>query len=242
TSNRLDLARLRRLEEELAERDETIGKQQSRLHQNALELRRRQDRIEELETAERVPAPELGRSVDIRDRLDLVRRLEAAEARCLRLEAERDRARTELRDGQLGLAAAALREAELLRELEELSGLLADTPDEADRVSFDGATFLYVGGRPSQVEQLRDLVQKRDGLLLTHDGGVENSSGLLPGLVARADAVFFPVDCVSHGAVLIAKRHCRELETPLIPLRHASVTCFVKAAIAHRKAVKVSTG
>lgn len=235
TSNRLDLARLRRLEEDLAERDETIARQQARLHLNAIELCRRQERIEALERITRAPSPEPARPADDADRLGLLRRADAAEARCRRLESERDGSGAQMRDAQTALAAAKARETDLLHELEELNAWLAAAPEEADTVSFEGATLLYVGGRPGQVEQLRDLTQKRGGTLLAHDGGIENSHGLLPGLVARADAVFFPVDCVSHGAVAIAKKHCRDAGKPFVPLRHASVACFANAVAEHLK-------
>ena len=65
--------------------------------------------------------------------------------------------------------------------------------------------------------------------LLHHDGGEEHSLHVLEGLVGRADAVFCPIDCVSHQACLAAKQLCRRLEKPFVPLRTGSGTCFLRA-------------
>jgi hypothetical protein len=92
-----------------------------------------------------------------------------------------------------------------------------------------GRRLLYVGGRPKQLEQLRALVTRLGGTLLTHDGGIEESKTVLPGLVSQADVSFFPVDCVSHGAAGQVKRLCREMGKPFTPLRSASLASFVAA-------------
>jgi hypothetical protein len=92
-----------------------------------------------------------------------------------------------------------------------------------------GRCLLYVGGRPQTVCQLRNLVARRNGSLLHHDGGVEQSQARLGELVRQADEVFFPVDCVSHGAVEFVKKLCDSHGKPMIPLRTASVTTFLRA-------------
>jgi hypothetical protein len=50
---------------------------------------------------------------------------------------------------------------------------------------------------------------------------------LLPGLVSRADRVFFPVDCISHDAAATIKRLCRQASKSYQPLRTASLTCLL---------------
>ena len=47
--------------------------------------------------------------------------------------------------------------------------------------------------------------------------------------MAQADAVLFPVDCVSHDAIGTIKRTCRERQTPFIPLRSASLAGLLVA-------------
>ena len=66
-------------------------------------------------------------------------------------------------------------------------------------------------------------------MLLSHDGGVEDSPTLLPGLVSQADVAFFPVDCVSHHAAGQVKRLCREAAKPFVPLRTSSLASFAAA-------------
>lgn len=70
-------------------------------------------------------------------------------------------------------------------------------------------------------------------MLLAHDGGIEDNSSALPGLVSRAGAAFFPVDCVSHLAAGQIKKLCREIGKPFVPLRTASVASFMAAISDH---------
>jgi hypothetical protein len=52
---------------------------------------------------------------------------------------------------------------------------------------------------------------------------------MLQGMISRADAVLFPVDCVSHSAMLLVKRICRQSGKPIMPLRSAGVASFCTA-------------
>lgn len=92
-----------------------------------------------------------------------------------------------------------------------------------------GRCLLYVGGRPRTVCRLQRLVARRNGSLIHHDGGMEDSRAMLSELVRRADAVFFPVDCVSHRAVGAVKSLCESHGIPYCPLRSASASAFEKA-------------
>jgi hypothetical protein len=67
--------------------------------------------------------------------------------------------------------------------------------------------------------QLRMLAEQSGATFLHRDGGIDDRSGLLASLVARADRIFFPVDCVSHNAVAAVKRGARHLGKPCVPLR-----------------------
>jgi hypothetical protein len=90
-----------------------------------------------------------------------------------------------------------------------------------------GAQVLYVGGRAHQMPQLKAVVERAGGALLYHDGGVEHNLTLLPGLVSRADCTVFPVDCVSHDAMGMLKRQCRQAAKPFIPLRTSSLASLL---------------
>jgi hypothetical protein len=123
------------------------------------------------------------------------------------------------------------RERALLREVEcaeiALKQLLPDseTPEEA-QPDLGGMTLLYVGGRAHQVAQLRELAEQANAVLLHHDGGIDDRSGLLEAQVARADLTMFPVDCVSHNAVAVAKRVSRTNGKPYLALRSSGLTSF----------------
>jgi hypothetical protein len=128
--------------------------------------------------------------------------------------------------------AAEQREIELRREIEAIEASLAlgGTPDEAaENPRPLNLTFLYVGGRAAQIGHLRALAERFGARLLHHDGGIEERGGLLPGLVSRADAVLFPVDCVSHAAMLLVKRLCHQAGKPFTPLRSAGLGPFCAA-------------
>jgi hypothetical protein len=83
------------------------------------------------------------------------------------------------------------------------------------------------------IDQLKAAVTRRGGTLLSHDGGIEENLAALPGLISRADATFFPMDCISHSAVGHIKKYCRDGHKSFTPLRTASVASFI-AAIGHR--------
>ena len=82
-----------------------------------------------------------------------------------------------------------------------------------------GKTLLYVGGRSNQVPKLRALAEERGADLLHHDGGLAESAHSLTAMASRADAVLFPVDCISHGAAKKVKRICKQLGKSYFPLR-----------------------
>jgi hypothetical protein len=94
-------------------------------------------------------------------------------------------------------------------------------------ITLDGLTVLYLGGRPAQMPHIRQAAAERGGKLLHHDGGIEDNDLVLAGMVSRADIIFFPVDCVSHGAVGTVKRTCRSEGKRYVPLRSAAVTSFI---------------
>jgi len=119
-------------------------------------------------------------------------------------------------------------------ELESAEAQLAawldgDGETATDRLDLAGATILYVGGRTHNIARLRSLVERAAGRLLHHDGGVDEKTDLLPGLVSRAAAAFFPVDCVSHEAAQLVKRLCRQASKPFVPLRRSGLTSLLHA-------------
>jgi hypothetical protein len=216
TSNRADIVRVRELEARLAESDEKIARQEGRLHRLGRERDEQNRRIEELEQAmKQRPAPVPANDPDAPNAMALKQRLDVEQARSARLMtciAEQDQALAAQTEQIQTLETQA---AELRRELTSLEATLADlmgVSENETEVAPDlaGKCLLYVGGRPRQLGQIRAVVRELGGTLLTHDGGVEESTSLLPNLVGQADLAFFPVDCVSHRAMGQVKRYCRD--------------------------------
>ena len=234
-SARLDIARLRRLERDLGERDDKIARQEARLRAVAQERETLRAAVGRLEAslASRDAGLDAGKpsEVDSSALGSLRRELadERAHAAALTQRWRSSEARRAQAEAQLAETAADARE--LRRELSALED--AVRPDDARDASVDrsqqlrGLIVLYVGGRPRLIDQLKTFVASRGGALLSHDGGVDDNSALLPGLVQQADAVFFPVDCISHAAAERVKKLCRRVAKPWKPLRSASLASFV---------------
>lgn len=89
-----------------------------------------------------------------------------------------------------------------------------------------GVRIVYVGGRPGVIDHIRDFCTLRGAVFQHHDGGIEQSPVRLTEVLSSADVVFFPVECVSHEAVLHLKAHCKSRNIPLVPLRNASLSTF----------------
>ena len=236
TSNRADIVRLRELEGELGKREEKITRQEIRLQRMARERQELVGRLEELEheVKRRPPAGETHADPAQPPAAVLKQRLENEQTRSAELAARlaeqeealcaRDRRITKIEEH-----AAALR-----KEVAALGARLADFLNNDGNVTpaipgLAGRRMLYVGGRPKQLEQMRATVNRLGGVMLTHDGGIEESTTLLPGLVGQADIAFFPVDCISHRAMGLVKRFCREMGKPFVPLRSAGVASFLVA-------------
>jgi len=161
-------------------------------------------------------------------------------------------ARRERLERRLAASAQALQAAEQARRLAEAErdALRLELASIEDRIvgllepggaapagdlDLSGLVVLYVGGRANQAPQLKAVVERMGARLLHHDGGIEHSAALLPGLVSRADLAVFPVDCVSHLAMASVKRLCRQAGKPFIPLRTSSLTALVSALSSVRR-------
>lgn len=88
---------------------------------------------------------------------------------------------------------------------------------------------LCVGGRTAQLAHYRQLAQRLGLELLHHDGGREEALSRLPELIATADAVLCPTDCVSHGAYYLLKRFCKRSGKPCLLFKGAGISSFAIA-------------
>jgi len=102
----------------------------------------------------------------------------------------------------------------------------ADAGDGCSQ-SLSGKCVLLLGGMPSQCKHFKAFVEANNGDFLHHDGGTESSYSQIDHLVRQADAVFCPVEQVSHNAMNRAKKLCKKAETPLVFLPKSSLSAFV---------------
>lgn len=204
-----------RLESRVTERDRALAGRDAELESLRARLRELGAEVENLK-AERAQDSELRAATAI---------VHAENAR-LRREVEALNARAErLRDKM----AAQRKEAAIKPNPAPACGQIDCIGQKEEHSDLCGRCLLYVGGRLKIVCQLRDMVAKRNGSLLHHDGGMEQSLSRLSEMVRQADQVFFPVDCVSHSAMEAVKKLCETHGKPMAVLRTASFSAFVRA-------------
>jgi hypothetical protein len=236
-ANRADIRRLTQMESEIASLQETIARQQAQLRDS---LVKRDETIRTLRTQlgeaiaighrSLAAAPQM--PADAKDAViaDLDRRLKHQEGLRARSEERLPSLHAELSAEQKLRQQAERLAIDLKSEIEFLERTCLGTSQcERQAESLKGKTLLYVGGRSNHVSQLRRLAEERGAKLLHHDGGIEESSDVLPSLASKADAILFPVDCVSHAAVGIIKRTCRNAQKPYLPLRSSGLGSFIAA-------------
>jgi hypothetical protein len=241
-ANRADIRRLRQLEAENAELEAKVERQQQQLRDAVVsrdatirELRRTlEDQLvlKRNGEGEHPSEPEPRTLVDLA--ANLKRRLATAESRCERLERRLEECGSALTAERSARADAEKQARELRQELEQVEASLAAIAEGGGRtdepVRLPNLTLLYVGGRPAQIGHLRLFARHSGTTFLHHDGGIEERSGLLQGLINRADAVLFPVDCISHAAMSLVKRTCLRSGKPFLPLRAAGLRRFALPA------------
>ncbi len=228
-SNRADRTTLKRLESEIAPLEERLkqegqrhlhvveGKQRiiADLHQTVATLKGK------LDTTPKQIAPQPAEhnflEAKERENEDLKRRLMSLSA-----EVEGLRGRNTHLSAALPVLEAEVRALEQAVEQET-----SDTCDLECPFDLGGCNILYVGGRAPQVCRLRSMVERWNGALTHHDGGLERSLDELASAIGKADAVVFPTDCVSHNAALKVKRLCRQTMKPYIPLRTSGTASLI---------------
>ena len=230
-ANRADIRRLRQLEDEKSDLEARLAHKTEQLREVSAARDRAARELEARGEQPHTAAPQV--TLDDGGLADeLKSRLARSETHRERIERQLDEARAALSAEQDGRRSAEDREIVLRRELDAIEASFSDTSDqpveEPQRPRLD-VTVLYVGGRPATIGRLRELAERAGAVFLYHDGGIEERGGLLPGLVSRADAVLFPVDCISHTAMLCVKRLCRQAGKKFVPLRSAGLAPFCAA-------------
>jgi hypothetical protein len=242
-ANRADIRRLSQLEAERSQLETKVARQQAQLRDAIVARDATIRNLNQLlaralasgrESAEAAPSADSERETMTKLVEDLEHRLSAETRRRSRADERIATLEAKLTEEREARAAAEAQAQALCAELAALEAALAETPRaddaEADKtVDLRGLSLLYVGGRADHVARLRAAAERCGATLSHHDGGLEESNGLLSGLIQRADAVLFPVDCVSHQATWLVKRLCRQAGKSFVPLRSAGIGSFLAA-------------
>lgn len=99
----------------------------------------------------------------------------------------------------------------------------------AGKVTLEGRSFLYVGGRDCQVAHLRQIASSYGAELIHHDGGLREAVSRIDRVLPSVDCVFCPIDCISHDACLRVKTGCKKWGKAFVPLRNGSKSSLERA-------------
>ena len=231
-ANRADIRRLVALEAENQTLKAQVAEQQQRIHSMVAEqaeaLRRVQDELAVLRGRQQAASP-----APVMDPLDRQALITAQSQRIATAEAREAHANEVMRTTQSELDSlrqeldSSRAEARAVEAL--VAGLHAAADDrDTGALALANKQIVYVGGRPGTTSTIRALVERAGGSFQDHDGGLEDRKGRLPAMIASADMVVFPVDCVDHDSVNMLKRVCQHQGITYYPLRSASVASFVE--------------
>ncbi len=246
-TNRADIKRLRRLESESVEVEERAKISEHKLRQR---LKERDEMITIMEkriAAERVSYKRLQQKVvaTLPDTACEVTRLQKALAderrKTRRMSAVTDRQQAEL--GRLRKDWGTL-ERQIEERDEECQALelqllaTVNAPENGtpsgkteSKVNLSGSRVLYLGGRKNMYPFFKNIVSRCNGEFIPHDGGVENGARQLHSALSKADIVLCPVDCVSHGACLKAKKICNDCGKQFVPLRSSGMSSLMRGLV-----------
>ncbi|SFO39815.1 DUF2325 domain-containing protein [Nitrosospira briensis] len=91
-----------------------------------------------------------------------------------------------------------------------------------------GSCVLCVGGRARLYPAYRRMVETSGGNLLIYRSGLPNGADQLPALLAHADMVVCPVDCINHYTYFAVKRYCKHSGKPCVLLDRSGLPTFRK--------------
>ncbi len=242
---RIDMERMVRLKREKETCHQALKALQEQFQRR---LQEKNARIRELEPqAQRVAGLQQRLRVTERQLLNwqsgaaqarLNRRLAETQAHCNRLAARCERLEAELADWRHRAETAESERIQLSAQWKNeqrerlaleatLTNLLTYEKTNPDTSDLNGRRILYVGGLKRQWPSFRALVERRQGKLITHDGGREDNRSSLDNLLAQADWVLCPLDHVSHDAVQRIKNACKRRRKPFLLLSNTSLSAFV---------------
>lgn len=212
---------IRQLREQLQQSEERLQHCENELRQRDDELQTTQRQLKELQNG-RAWTDLQDELAELRQKQEITERrtAESHQASLLKLQAREQELSERLHQQQ--------QDNELLER--QLQRLLHSEPLDA---TFDlcGRNILYVGGRSRSKTYYRSLVEQHNGCYLHHDGGLEDGWQRLQALLQKADAVFCPIECISHSAVNSIKQCCKREAKPMIMLRSDSFAAFSRELV-----------
>ena len=117
-----------------------------------------------------------------------------------------------------------------LRSLELLVQHSSELTRTDEQFRLNNMSILYVGGLVGSTNAMKSLVRNLGGNLIHHKGGAGKKELTdLPALIANADAVIVPMDNVSHASALEAKRACKVLQRPFMPVKSSGLGSLAAA-------------
>ncbi len=103
---------------------------------------------------------------------------------------------------------------------------------ECDGFDLAGRQILCVGGRAKLYPEYRRLSETSGGNLLIYRSGPQNGMDHLSTLLARADMVVCPVDCVNHHTYFTVKRYCKRSGKACVLLDRSGLPTFRRGVAA----------
>lgn len=100
--------------------------------------------------------------------------------------------------------------------------------DHCDGFALSGRSVLCVGGRAALYPEYRRTVETSGGKFLLYRGDLCDDAPRLSAMLARADAVVCPVDCVNHEAYFTVKHYCKHSGKPCALLERSDLLTFHK--------------
>lgn len=102
------------------------------------------------------------------------------------------------------------------------------SPAPAASPGLSRQSILCVGGRSGNVPIYRSIVERAGARFAHHDGGLEDSSGLLDANLAAADLVICQTGCISHGAYWRVKDYCKRTGKRCLFVDNPSVSALAR--------------
>lgn len=138
-------------------------------------------------------------------------------------------AQVEAREARLRAQVAALKEAPApVLPVAAPASEPQPAPPVAQPVRLVNRSILCVGGRSGNVPVYRSMIEQVGAQFAHHDGGLEDSSGLLDASLAAADLVICQTGCISHGAYWRVKDHCKRTGTQCVFVDNPSASSLAR--------------